>query len=60
MKDTYPGELSTLARMGSGSACRSLYGGFVRWEVGSRLDGTDSIAVQVCTAHSHAPMLRQV
>jgi diphosphomevalonate decarboxylase len=47
VRESFPGELSTIARMGSGSACRSLYGGFVRWEAGSRPDGTDSIAVQV-------------
>lgn len=29
-----PGELSKLARMGSGSACRSIYGGFSEWEKG--------------------------
>ncbi len=33
--------------MGSGSASRSLAGGFVRWQAGEKLDGTDSIAVQV-------------
>ena len=44
-----PGELSTIARQGSGSACRSLYGGFVRWEMGSPSNTTssDSMAVQV-------------
>ena len=43
------GELSTLARQGSGSACRSMYGGFVRWEMGSAssTDALDSMAVQV-------------
>jgi diphosphomevalonate decarboxylase len=35
-------ELSILARRGSGSACRSLWGGFVRWDLGSALDGSDS------------------
>ncbi|KAJ3295834.1 diphosphomevalonate decarboxylase [Borealophlyctis nickersoniae] len=40
-------ELSRLARLGSGSACRSLFGGFVAWEMGEKADGTDSVAVQV-------------
>lgn len=41
--------LLTLSRLGSGSACRSMYGGFVEWTVGSRDDGTDSIAQQIAT-----------
>jgi len=40
-------ELSIMARLGSGSACRSIYGGFVEWLKGEKDDGTDSIAVQV-------------
>ncbi len=40
-------ELSALTRQGSGSACRSVYGGFVEWEKGTRADGSDSYAVQV-------------
>lgn len=36
--------LSAFARMGSGSASRSLYTGFVRWNMGEQADGMDSIA----------------
>lgn len=39
--------LSTLARQGSGSACRSIYGGFVEWHMGEKIDGTDSFATQL-------------
>ncbi|MDW0114795.1 diphosphomevalonate decarboxylase [Sporosarcina saromensis] len=39
--------LSILARQGSGSACRSIYGGFVEWHMGEKNDGTDSFATQL-------------
>ena len=42
-------EISILARVGSGSACRSLFGGYVKWEMGEKTDGTDSLAIQVAT-----------
>nr|UES73137.1 mevalonate-5-diphosphate decarboxylase [Gymnema sylvestre] len=41
------GQLSAIARQGSGSACRSLYGGFVKWIMGKEENGRDSIAVQL-------------
>lgn len=40
-------KLSTIARRGSGSALRSIYGGFVQWNMGVREDGEDSVAVQL-------------
>ncbi|HLR55006.1 MAG TPA: diphosphomevalonate decarboxylase [Pseudogracilibacillus sp.] len=40
-------ELSKITRQGSGSACRSIYGGFVEWEKGTLEDGSDSYAVPV-------------
>jgi diphosphomevalonate decarboxylase len=40
-------ELSQLARFGSGSACRSVFGGFVEWKAGRRADGQDCFAESV-------------
>ncbi|MDX2014296.1 MAG: diphosphomevalonate decarboxylase [Myxococcaceae bacterium] len=48
---------SVLARQGSGSACRSVEGGFVRWNKGSRADGRDSFGEQLFEA-LHWPELR--
>lgn len=38
-------ELSILARLGSGSACRSFWNGWVEWQRGDRADGMDSFSV---------------
>ncbi|XP_044367612.1 diphosphomevalonate decarboxylase MVD2, peroxisomal-like [Triticum aestivum] len=40
-------ELSSIARQGSGSACRSIYSGLVKWCMGKNDDGSDSMAVQL-------------
>src|SRR5215813_6274744 len=45
-----PPALSALARRGSGSAARSIYGGFVEWHRGERADGRDSIAEPLLAA----------
>ncbi|EMR10307.1 diphosphomevalonate decarboxylase [Pneumocystis murina B123] len=42
-------ELSCIARQGSGSACRSLMGGFVLWKMGVLKDGSDSFAEQIAS-----------
>ena len=52
-------EESILARRGSGSASRSVEGGFVRWNRGKRADGADSFGEQLFPAE-HWPELRML
>ena len=52
-------ELSMLARMGSGSAARSIHGGFVEWKKGSKSDGSDCYGEQIAKKE-HWPGLRML
>ncbi|CAK7214796.1 diphosphomevalonate decarboxylase [Sporothrix curviconia] len=54
-----PSQLSLIARQGSGSACRSVFGGYVAWRMGEKADGSDSLAEQVAPA-SAWPEMRAV
>jgi diphosphomevalonate decarboxylase len=45
--DLMPAELSVLARLGSGSAARSIFGGFVEMARGTRADGGDAAAAPI-------------
>ena len=47
-----PRELSILARRGSGSAARSIFGGFVRMHAGTRADGEDAYAEPIAAPRS--------
>jgi diphosphomevalonate decarboxylase len=51
--------LSALARLGSGSAARSVPGGFAYWHRGSLADGSDSFATSIADP-DHWPELRLV
>ena len=48
--DLDPTTLSSLSRMGSGSAARSIWGGFVRLDRGERADGADCLARPIARA----------
>ncbi len=57
--DLSPEDLALLARVGSGSATRSIHGGFVEWKAGVRPDGSDSHGVPIA-GPAHWPDLRLV
>lgn len=54
-----PKELSMVARQGSGSAARSVFGGYVVWWKGTKPDGSDSYSEQLFDA-KHWPDLVDV
>lgn len=50
--DLPPAVLSAFARRGSGSAARSIFGGYAEWALGSRADGEDSVDAPLLDAQS--------
>ena len=52
-----PRELSILARQGSGSASRSIFGDFVQWHRGDLDDGSDSFAEPVQAPEAFKPAM---
>jgi diphosphomevalonate decarboxylase len=52
-------EISKIARQGSGTACRSVFGGMVEWSKGSKKDGSDSYASQIHD-HKHWAEIRTI
>ena len=59
LPDASPETVSKIARLGSGSASRSVFGGFVEWRMGDKADGSDSFAKKLEPA-SHWKALRNV
>lgn len=49
-------QLSLYARQGSGSACRSVFGGFALWNKGILADGSDSVSQQLFDQHHWAEL----
>jgi diphosphomevalonate decarboxylase len=58
--DLSPRALSELARRGSGSAARSIFGGLVRMHAGTAPDGSDAVAEPIADPHLLVPRLRMV
>lgn len=58
--DLDPRALSELARLGSGSAARSIFGGLVRMHAGSAAGGEDAVAEPIADPHGLTPRLRMV